>query len=257
MTLLPVVIPTHSRRDLLVEAVASCAPHPVVVVDDSPNGLPPIGGVTWLRTDGGTGFAQAVNRGLRHTATGGARAALVLNDDAVLGATGIQQLTSTWLARGGIVGPVILGPSGAVQSAGFQLRSWGRLLARTSAPSILSSVDAVSGACMVMGTSWRFDPDFTHGMEDIELCRRVRAAGGSILVDPAARCHHLGGGTISSISTHAQRHAVAGHLRLVGGGWRGGVAVGLAVAQVVREGGPFGRLMGIAQGLRDYRHPSQ
>jgi len=248
-----VVIPTHARRDLLRAAVASCVDLPVVVVDDSPNGMGPLHGVTWLRTSGSTGFARAVNHGLDHLAQRGTRAALVLNDDATLQAGCAQRLWQVWTTRGGVVGPVVRRPDGTVQSAGFRLADWGRMKARDSVPQGISSVDAVSGACLLMGTSWRFDPAYSHGMEDIELCRRVRRAGGSVVLVPDATCVHVGGATVATTSPEAQRKAVAGHLRLVGGGWRSGVVVGLALAQVVREAGGVTRARAVVQGWRDWR----
>ena len=81
-TRLGVVIPTHSRRDLLVAAVASCGGASITVVDDSPGGMQPLDGVDWVRTGGEEGFARAVNRGLDHLAARGHTVALVLNDDA-------------------------------------------------------------------------------------------------------------------------------------------------------------------------------
>ena len=248
-----VVIPTHRRRDLLAAAVASARPAPVVVVDDSPQGLSRLPGPHWLRTTGSVGFARAANLGLAHAARTGHRAALVLNDDAVLEPGCLDTLAREWRARGGVVGPVLRDPSGAVQSAGFRLARWGRLAALRSIPADVARVDAVSGACLLVGTTWRFDPGFSHGMEDIELCRRVRAAGASVRLCPRATCRHEGGATLSTRSPAAQRQAVAGHLRLVGGGVRTVPVLALALAQVGREGGPVGRIGAVLDGYRDHR----
>ncbi|RME21098.1 MAG: hypothetical protein D6798_18930, partial [Deltaproteobacteria bacterium] len=73
------------------------------------------------------------------------------------------------------------------------------------------------------------------------------------IVVPAARCRHLGGGSLDRRSRRAQRHAVSGHLRVVGGGWRTPVVLGLAVGQVLREGGGVDRLQGVAEGWADWR----
>ena len=83
----------------------------------------------------------------------------------------------------------------------------------------------------------------------MELCRRV---GGATLV-VGARCGHEGGATLDRRSELAQRHAVSGQLRLVAPGWRDAVVIGLAVAQVAREGGPAVRLRGVGRGWRDAR----
>ncbi len=248
---LAVVIPTHSRRDLLERAVSSCGALAVVVVDDSPTGLPPVPGVTWLRTTGNTGFARACNQGLHHLSTTGVRAALVLNDDALLMPGAVSALWRAWTDTGGAVGPILQTPRGDVDSAGYRLASWGRLRAIRQIPPRPCNVDAVSGACLLVGTHWRFDPTYRHGMEDIELCRRIRQAGGSVQVVPAARCQHIGGATVATDSARAQRHAVAGHLRLMGGGWRTAPVLALAAAQVARERGSWQRWVAIVRGWRD------
>ena len=105
----------------------------------------------------------------------------------------------------------------------------------------------------MLGIQWRFDSRFVHGMEDIDLCMRVRASGGTVHVIPAAECIHEGGATLSERAPTAQRHAVAGHLRVVGGGWRTLPVLGLALAQVIREGGPRTRIPAVFAGYRDYR----
>lgn len=251
---LVVVIPTHSRPALLAEAVAGCVPWPVVVVDDSAEGLPAMAGVRWVRSAGETGFARAVNLGLTAAAGMGARAALVLNDDAVPLAGCIERLAGVWETQGGAVGPIIEDSDGHVTSAGIQLASWGRLREGRTAPGGgVHRVDALSGACLMVGTSWRLDPSFRHGMEDIALCQRIRAAGGRVSLVGDARCRHVGGATVDRRSPQAQRAAVSGHLRLVKGGPRTPIVLGLAVAQVVREGGGPGRLRAVAAGWRDWR----
>ncbi len=106
---------------------------------------------------------------------------------------------------------------------------------------------------MLLRSSERLDPSFPHGMEDFELCLRIRARGKRIRVIEAARCHHQGGATLSPRSRRGQRHGVYGHLRLVGGGWRSPIVVGLALAQVVAERGPLDRFKGVWEGWRDWR----
>jgi hypothetical protein len=68
-----------------------------------------------------------------------------------------------------------------------------------------------------------------------------------------ARCRHMGGASIPARSRQAQRHGLSGHLRLVGGGWRSPVVLGLAMGQVIRERGPANRFLGIWDGWRDWR----
>ena len=256
MSGLVVVIPTHSRRALLRRAVASCAPWPVVVVDDSPHGMAPLPDVHWVRGDGSGGYSTAVNHGLEAAARLDARAALVLNDDAVLLDDCVARLYAVWRDRGGAVGPLIEDDEGRLSSAGISLSAWGRLTERREAVSArVHPVQALSGACLLVGTSWRFDPAFSHGMEDVALCRRIRAAGGGVWLVGDARCRHAGGATLARTSPEAQRAAVAGHLRLLGGGLHTPVVLGLAVAQILREGGGAPRLRAVVGGWNDWRRP--
>jgi hypothetical protein len=236
-----VVIPYRRRRDLLVRALAAVEGWPLVVVDDSDDGLDL--DVPIVRLGGGQGFARAANTGLAAVRT---PTAVLLNDDAAPEPGCLDALARV----GGVCGPVLIGPRG-VESAGLRVRSWGRVVQITTVPAHDGLVDALSGACLHLPAHLRFDMRFRHGSEDVELCRR--AGGGTIVV--SARCWHEGGATLDRASEEAQRHAVAGQLRLVDAGWRDVVVVGLAVAQVAREGGPGARLRGIARGWRDARRP--
>lgn len=236
---LTVVIPHRSRRDCLERVLAVLPPWPVIVVDDTDHGLDL--DVPKVRLGGGQGFARAVNRGLAAVRT---PFALVLNDDALPEPDCIPRL----VAAGGLCGPVLVGPHG-VESAGLKVTSWGRIVQRTRVPEQDTPVDALSGACLHMPANLRFDERFRHGFEDVELCRR---AGPARLI-VGARCWHLGGATLSRRSPAAQHHAVAGQLKLYPPGWREGVILGLAAAQVVRERGPWARLPAIFRAWREVK----
>jgi GT2 family glycosyltransferase len=212
---------------------------PVIVVDDTDDGLDL--DVPRVRLGGGQGFAKAANRGLAAVRT---PTAVVLNDDAAPERGCLARLATV----GGVCGPVLVGPRG-VESAGIRVRSWGRVTQRTALPPADTRVDALSGACLHLPAGLRFDERFRHGGEDVELCRRV--GGGTLVV--GARCWHEGGATLDRRSEEAQRHAIAGQLRLVPAGWRDAVVIGLHVAQVAREGGPARRLRGVRDGWRDAR----
>lgn len=252
------VIPHHHNRGLLVHALQSVVGVPGIVVDDSVEGglrgasLP--GAPRVVRTAGSTGFARAANAGLMAAEAQGYDRALLLNDDAQLLPGCLAALVDAWGPGVGTVAPVLEDAAGRVSSTGLELRWWGRMVERrdrsTGPP---RPVMAVSGAAMLLGTGQRFDVGFSHAMEDVELCRRLRGQGLSVILVPAARCRHIGGASVGRRTRAAQRHAVSGHLRLVGGGWRSGVVLALAAAQVVREGGPLDRLGGIRDGWRDHR----
>jgi GT2 family glycosyltransferase len=254
-----VVIPHRVHRDLLLRALAAVAGEDVVVVDDSDAGglvdlLAGHPGVQVVRTPGGSGFARAANAGLAAVERAGFSHAVVLNDDAEPEPGCLDALAAAWTSDTGAVGPVMLGPHG-VESAGLRLASWGRVRVRVEVPTDRPTVpvDALAGACLLLESGARFDEGYRHGMEDLALCRDLRLQGRQVLLVVGARCHHQGGATVSRASRAAQRHGVAGHLRLVGGGVRTPIVLGLAAAQVARERGPLDRLLGIAEGWRDFR----
>jgi GT2 family glycosyltransferase len=231
------VVPHRSRRDLLVRTLAALGARRVLVVDD---GDAPLDlDVPRVRLGGGQGFARAANAGLAAVRT---PFAIVLNDDALPLGDCLDRL----VARGGLCGPVLVGPAG-VESAGLDVGGWGRVVQRRRVRS--GPVPALSGACLHMPARLRFDPAFRHGGEDVELCRRV---GGAWLVGEA-RCWHLGGATVRRTGPAAQRAAVEGHLRLYPSGRQDPAILALHVAQVVREGGPWARIPAIVEGWRAVR----
>lgn len=245
-----VVIPHRRHRRLLDGALAAVAGWPVVVVDDTDEGLGEVAARV-QRLGGGQGFAVAANAGLARAAREGFDWAILLNDDAAPEPGCLEAMLAACGPGVGAVGPLILGPEG-VESAGLRYSArTGRLRQQVEAPSGLREVDALSGACLLLSTAERFDEAFRHGMEDVELSLRLRARGLRLLLEPRARCRHQGGGTVHRRSREATRHALAGHLRLVGdSSLRRGFVVALALAQVAREGGPAERLLGVWEGWR-------
>ena len=225
------VVPHRSRRDLLERLLRAVDGWPIVVVDDTDAGLDL--DVPRVRLGGGQGFSRAVNAGLATVRTA---SAIVINDDALPFDDCLDRLA----AQGGLCGPILEGPEG-VESMGIVVKPWGRVVNRIDE----GPIDALSGACLHLPASARFDEAFRHGFEDVELCLRL---GGATLV-PEARCWHDGGATLGRTTAEAQEHALAGQLRLFRG-WRKAVVVGLHVAQVVREGGPMDRIGGIVRGMR-------
>lgn len=242
---LTVVIPHRRHRPLLERALQSVDGWRVLVADDTDDGIDL--DIPRVRLGGGQGFARVVNRALDAVTT---PYAVLLNDDAAPERDCLEQLCR----RGGLCGPVLVGPRG-VESAGIRVRGWGRVVSLHTVPDTDRPVDALSGACLHLPTHLRFDERFRHGFEDVELCQRATRAGQVPWLVVGARCWHEGGATVARDSEAAQRHAVEGQLRLVTPGWRDAVVVGLAVAQVVREGGPLTRLRGVAQGWADGRRP--
>jgi GT2 family glycosyltransferase len=247
---LSVLIPCHRRLDLLHRALASVQDWPVLVVDDSVDGLD-LGDVPSCRTEGQVGFAAAVNLGLEQLEAQGYSHVLLLNDDAVPAPGCVDALARAWSAQDGALAPMLVEPTGQI-SSGFVVRRTGRIRVRPGAVLEPTPVDAVSGAAMLIRASERLDAHYRHGFEDLDLCRRLKIRGLSIRTLPI-RCEHTGGGTVSRSSRLAQAAALSGHLRYIGGGWRSGFAVALSLGQVLREGASPSRLLGVLDGCRDHR----
>lgn len=245
-----VLIPCHSRLDLLERTLDALSGQEVLVVDDSPDGLD-MPDVSAIRTAGEQGFARAVNQGLAQLEAEGFSHVLVLNDDAIPMPGCVDALISAFTEGDGAVGPLLVSPDGEL-SCGFIVRSSGRVRVRHGRVDEATEVDAISGAAMLIRSSERFDEGYQHGFEDLELCRRLREQGLAVRTIPVI-CQHIGGATISQKSRQAQRAAVSGHLRYLGGGWRGGLAMVLSAGQVIREGGSPARMLGVLDGWRDYR----
>ncbi|HND29370.1 MAG TPA: glycosyltransferase [Myxococcota bacterium] len=236
--LLTMVIPYRRNLSGLKRALKAVEGWRVLVVDDSDAGLDL--DVPRRRLGGGQGFSKAANIGLEATKT---PYALLLNDDAVP----LEDCLERLIHQSGLCGPLLVGPQG-VESAGLRVRSWGRVVQQRTP----GRVDALSGACLHMPASVRFDEKFRHGSEDVELCLRLTRQGLSPILVSEARCWHQGGATLSRRSPAARRHALSGQLRLWGRGWRQGVVLGLAVGQVLREGAGREGLGALRAGWRDF-----
>ncbi len=257
---LGVVIPHHSRRDLLPQALASVSGLPVWVVDDAPAGAEPCplpDGVARLRTAGELGFARSCNLGLAAVQAAGLPMALLLNDDAAPQPGCVQALLAARQAHpeAGAAGPVLVDGEGRIESAGIRVhRRSARVRTSRHVPAAATAVDALSGACLLLDSGERLDERYRFGFEDIELCLRLRDRGSTSLLVPGARCTHSGGATLSRRSRAATRHALAGHLMLVEQRrWQRPLVLGWALLQVIREGGPRDRLAGLWEGWGDTR----
>ena len=250
-----VVIPHSGYTEGLVRVLEALASWPVLVVDDSASGIPVnVSALEVLRLDGGSGFAVAVNAGLQRSEQLGFERTLILNDDAVPDPDCIHALMKCMDTESGCgaVGPLLVGPGG-VESAGLSYSSrTGRVLQQRRVPPDAVEVDALSGACLLLSSSERMDTRFPHGFEDVDLGLRIGADGRKVVLEPAAHCWHEGGKTMNRKSRQAARFAVMGHLRLVGESrLRRLFVLVLAFAQVIREVGPPGRILGICEGYWD------
>ena len=88
---------------------------------------------------------------------------------------------------------------------------------REAEPDTTIAMPVVSGAAMLMRRSdfqalGGFDTGYFLHVEDIDLCRRVREAGGDVWFEPAANILHYGGTSRSSLF-FVERHKAFGFIR--------------------------------------------
>ncbi|MBI1360850.1 MAG: glycosyltransferase [Alphaproteobacteria bacterium] len=194
-----------------------------------------------LRVTGGgenRGFAAGVNLGAK-VAVGDRL--LVLNPDAILQSGSVTALEAA-RAHGAepmVVGGRIFGPDGVEQRGGRRRRltlgtAAGTFLGLSRLarlhPAIMSinrneepapsgpvAMGAVSGALMYLSRAGfdrlgGFDENYFLHVEDLDLCRRAEADGGSVIYTPlASALHH--GATSDAPSVTIERHKAAGLAR--------------------------------------------
>jgi N-acetylglucosaminyl-diphospho-decaprenol L-rhamnosyltransferase len=267
---LSAVVVTYRSADLAVACVSSLRADGVteIVVVDSASGdgvaerlavLDP--SCLVLAMPANRGYGAAANAGA--AATSGA-AVLICNADLVVqpGTRAALLDALTRDGRLGAVGPRIDRPDGTrypsarsfpslVDAAGHGFvglvttqNPWSRRYLRTDAEEA-GPVDWVSGACLaVRRRAWDavggFDEAFFMFMEDVDLCRRLHAAGWGVAYEPAGRVVHAEG---ASRATAPYRMIAAHHVSLLRYGWRTGdpgerillpvVAAGLGVRTVL------------------------
>jgi N-acetylglucosaminyl-diphospho-decaprenol L-rhamnosyltransferase len=181
------------------------------------------------------GFAAGVNLGVK--ASSGGRL-LIINPDAILqpGSTAALEAARMNCAEPVIVGGRIFGPDGKEQRGARRRRLTLESAAATflgmgwlkginprfinvnrnnePAPNGPVPMDAVSGALMYLSRSGfdrlgGFDEGYFLHVEDIDLCRRAEADGGSVIYTPlASALHH--GATSEAPATAVERHKAAG-----------------------------------------------
>lgn len=166
------------------------------------------------------GFAGANNIALRKIPADGFTHVLLLNPDTEVkpGALGSLLTVFTSKPRAGIVGPKLLNPDGSIQPsvrrfptlAVFiwlflklarvwpRLPFWKRYIRVTFDYSQPQSVEQVMGAAFlirdaVLKTVGRLDENFWIWFEEVDYCKRVKAAGWEVWYQPAAMIVHYEG----------------------------------------------------------------
>ncbi len=169
-----------------------------------------------------TGFARAVNRGIRLAKT---EFLLLLNNDAELQPGALQAFAEAFDndATLAIAGGQLRYPDGRLQSAFAPLPTlreefvpmnflkWANPARYVrSTPSIeIREVESVFGACLAVRTSalsriGLLDEDFFFYFEEVEWCHRARLAGFTVCYIPTARAVHLLGHTANQYRGNAR-----------------------------------------------------
>ena len=214
------VIVNYRTPDLTVAAARSVAGEPevteVLVVDNASGD----GSVDVLQAAGLHVIGSPVNAGFGGGVNLAAPAAtgsllFLLNSDATLAAGSMAPLVARLgddRSRSvGVVAPAVYEADGRTLQADalgpfprpFD-RRWG-----SADPATETAPDWVSGVAMLLRRQdfldlGGFDPDLAMYLEDVDLCRRVRARGQAVVREPAASVVHLGG---RSWTSHAEQHA--------------------------------------------------
>jgi GT2 family glycosyltransferase len=218
------VVVAYNSGDTLRACVAPLAATAGVAVTVVDNASPDDGAeriadlpVALIRTGRNGGFAFGCNRGI---AAGTAPWVLLINPDGVIAADDLRALVA---AGGrdpaiGVVGPRILDADGRLA---FSQRRFARLRSTFSQALFLhrlapaaswsdeivrdraaydapASPEWISGACMLLRRAaleqvGGLDERFFLYREDMDLCRRLRAAGWDVRYEPAATARHIGG----------------------------------------------------------------
>lgn len=193
--------------------------------------------LTLLTGHGNIGFAAACNLGARHAK---GDLLLLLNPDARLasGALAHLQEEAAALRRPFLIGGCIVDEEGREQRGGRRhaltplralieglglyrlgLGRWRLNRHQEPAPADTVSMGAVSGAVMALpladyrALGGMDDGYFLH-VEDLDLCRRMAAAGGQVVYAPSVVAVHAGG-TSAAPAAFVERHKARGLKRYV------------------------------------------
>ena len=209
---LSVVVVTYNSRDALSRALPPLVSQlrdgdELVVVDNaSTDGSPAAAralapGARVIENSANLGFAAAANQGAE---AAGRDVILFLNPDAVVAGGFREAIARPWDdGRGWAawMGLVTMRSGTAVNTSGNVVHVTGVSWAGQAGESLVAApagpreVTFASGACLaVRADAWRrlggFSPDFFMYVEDADLSLRLRLAGETIGIEPAARVDH-------------------------------------------------------------------
>ena len=223
--LVSIVIPVYNHLEYTVCCLASLLKHEtqssfeVIIVDDAsfdetPNILPTIKNINYVRNEKNIGFLQSCNKGA--TSARGQFLVFLNNDTQVLEGW-LDELVNTYrqFSDVGLVGSKLKYPNGVLQEAGAIIKPDGsaELVGLNADPdrpeyNVVREVDYCSGACLLIEaelfkTLGGFDEIYSPCYcEDSDLAFRVRKMGKRVLYQPrSVVVHHL------SVSTNDSEHA--------------------------------------------------
>lgn len=159
-----------------------------------------------IEPDTNVGFGRGMNLGVAHALTIGAGYFVLLNPDLTIDGAAVRALVAHATAEpNALVAPRILAPTGLPFAAGTTdlLLDDGTMRAsarRPNPPDGRPYVSWLSGACLAFSAElWlavgAFADEYFLYWEDVDLSRRVQAAGGALVVDPEIVAVHEEGGT--------------------------------------------------------------
>ena len=222
-----VVVPHYSYTKNIPSIVSELRENfDIILVNDGCSSLQ-YDGITILKTDG-VGFSQAVNVALSYAQSQGKKWGFILNDDAFISNSSLMSIVSN-LEGNSLYAPVVVSEN--KKCYGFDVSFWGRvneIRNRNKKPK------ALCGAALLMPTWIRFDSNFVHGMEDVELSLRAQRLGMAIHTCEKVFAFHKEGETISKQSYEAQRAACFGQMYLFPN-YAFSVGI-LSFLQILREG---------------------
>lgn len=229
---LAVAVVSHNTRELLraclASAIADAAAEIVVVDTGSTDGSPAMvradfPGVTLVDDLGNVGYGAAANVAIARCT---AEHVLLLNADTVVHRGALATLRRHLDAhpRVGMAGPLLLNPDGSTQASAFPFPgtlAWlvendpvapllglvpplRRRTLRFAPPAVPAAVPWVLGAALAIRRAafdavGGFDPSFFMYFEEVDLARRLAAAGWETHLVPTAPVTHVGGASTSQV----------------------------------------------------------
>ena len=214
-----IVIPTFNNFALTQSCLksvtdsAAAVTFEIIVVDNASTD----GTLDWLRGLEKKGelrlIANPDNHGFAHACNQGAQIArspllLFLNNDTEVTAGWLDAMAQAAQQPGtGIVGARLLYADGHIQHAGIEfingVPDHPHRHAAAAAPEVCQfrELDMVTGACFMIHRELflqlaGFDETYQNGVEDIDLCLRVRSAGRTVVYEPKAVVYHLEGRSV-------------------------------------------------------------